>query len=81
MKVSVTFCGLHRLMTKTDRIRVPIVRQSRVDDILSYLRQCYPDLPLSEDMILVTVNNRVSRADQVLEAGDRIALLPHIGGG
>ena len=81
MKVSVAFCGLHRRMTKTDRIRVPILRHSRVDDILSYLKQCYPDLPLGEDTILVTVNNRVSSADRVLEAGDRIALMPHIGGG
>jgi sulfur carrier protein ThiS len=68
-------------MTKTDQIRVPILRQSKVDDILSYLKQCYPDLPLSEDTILVTVNNRVSSADHVLEAGDRIALMPYIGGG
>ena len=81
MKVFVTFCGLHRLMTKTDQIRVPILTQSRVDDILSYLKRCYPDLPLGEDAILVTVNNRVSSADRGLEAGDRIALMPHIGGG
>ncbi len=81
MNVSVTFCGLHRLLTKTDQIRVPIPKQSKVDDILSYLKRCYPDLPLSKDTVLVTVNNRISSADYVLAAGDQIALMPHIGGG
>jgi molybdopterin converting factor small subunit len=49
--------------------------------VFAYIRGCYPDLALSEEDLLVTVNNRVSRMDQGLNPHDTLAFIPHIGGG
>jgi molybdopterin converting factor small subunit len=81
MVVSVNFCGLQRKVTQTDNIRISLKEGRRVTDVLSHIRKCYPDLPLSEDAVLVTVNNQISTMDQMLKAHDRISLIPHIGGG
>ena len=80
MVVSVNFYGLQRKATQTDNIRISLKKGRRVTDVLTHIRECYPDLPLTED-VLVTVNNQVSTMDQMLKADDRISLIPHIGGG
>ena len=81
MVVSVNFHTPQRRLTRTDRIDVPIVAGDRVTDVLRYLKECYPDLTLTEDTVLVTVNDRISSLDQTLKARDRISFVPHIGGG
>jgi molybdopterin converting factor small subunit len=53
----------------------------RVTDVLKTVQERYPDLALSGESFLITVNDRVARMDQILNAKDRISFLPHIGGG
>ena len=81
MVVSVKFFGLQRRLTRKERIKVPVSKKTRVTDVLSYLKQQYPDMPLGEDTVMVTVNNQISNRDQLLEENDHIAFIPHIGGG
>lgn len=81
MVVSVKFFGLQRKLTRKERIKVPVSKITRVTDVLCYLEQQYPEMPLGEDTVLVTVNNQISSRDQILEENDHIALIPHIGGG
>ena len=81
MVVSVHFLGLHRKLAKADKIKIPLTEESRVDDLLSYLEEQYPELSLSGDDFIVSVNDRMSEPDQVLKADDNIAIVPHIGGG
>ena len=81
MVVSVQFCGVQRALTHADKIQVTILKNGRVSDVLVYVRDCYPDLPLSEEDVLVTVNNNVSTMNDMLNPNDRITFLPHIGGG
>ncbi|MFC1821361.1 MoaD/ThiS family protein [Thermodesulfobacteriota bacterium] len=81
MVISVDFHGLQRKLTRTDRIEIPIQEGKRVTDIMVYLKECFPGLPLNEDMLLVTVNNQITSPDQILEADDSISFIPHIGGG
>jgi molybdopterin converting factor small subunit len=81
MVVSVNFFGLQRKLTRTDTIQVPLSNKTRVGDILDYVKENYPDLPLSEDTVLITVNNHVSSLDRDLHANDQISFIPHIGGG
>ena len=81
MHVSVTFLGLQRAQTQTDQIKVPLSKQTRVADLLSYLRECYPNLPFPDDGILVAVNNKLSSMERVLKNKDNVAFLPAIGGG
>ena len=81
MYVSVTFLGLQRAQAQTDRIQVPLSRETRVADLLSYIKECYPNLPFPDDGILVAVNNKLSSKERVLKNEDDVTFLPFLGGG
>ena len=81
MTVSVLFYGILRKIAEADQISIPIPRETRVNDLLCTVRERYPQMPLNEDVILLTVNNRIATGEQILEPEDRICFLPHIGGG
>ena len=79
--VSVTFLGLQRAQAQTDRIQIPLSRETRVADLLSYIKECYPNLPFPDDGILVAVNNKLSSKERVLKNEDDVTFLPFLGGG
>ena len=81
MVVSVQFFGTQRALTKASEIQIPVTENGRVSDVFVYIRDCYPDLPLNEDSVLVTVNDKASDMNQVLKPEDNISFLPHVGGG
>jgi len=81
MYVSVTFLGLQRAKAQTDQIQVPLSRETRVADLLAYIKECYPNLPFPDDGILVAVNNKLSSMERVLKNKDNVAFLPFLGGG
>ena len=81
MDVSVKFFGLQRKLARKEHIKIPVSDKTRVTDVLGYLEQQYPGMPLGEENVMVTVNNQISNRDQILEENDHIALIPHIGGG
>ncbi len=75
------FLGLQRKLAGTHKINIPLSEESRVNDLLHYLEKQYPELSLSGDDFIVSVNNGQSEPDQLLKANDNIAIVPHIGGG
>lgn len=81
MYVSVTFLGLQRAKAQTDQIQIPLSRETRVADLLAYIKECYPKLPFPDDGILVAVNNKLSSMERVLENKDNVTFLPFLGGG
>ncbi len=81
MVISVNFSGLQRKLTRKDQIKIPLSKETRVSDLLGYMRACYPELPLNENVLMITVNNQVSKLDRILESDDNISFIPHIGGG
>ncbi len=81
MVVSVSFNGLQRKVTSTDQIQVTISEKTRVTDVLSYVQEWYPDIPINRDAILIMINNELSDPEQFLEENDQICFIPHIGGG
>jgi molybdopterin converting factor small subunit len=81
MMVSIKFLGMQRLLTKTDSVDMSITDKTKVSDALEYVRQSYPDLPLEEGMVLLTVNHEVATADRILRDKDTISFLPLIAGG
>ncbi len=60
---------------------MPLTEKGRVRDVYVYLMDCYPDLPLNEEDILVTVNNKATNMSHILNPNDNITFLPHVGGG
>ena len=81
MMVSIKFLGMQRTVTNTDSIDMPITDKTKVNDALEYVRQQYPDLPLEEGMVLVTVNLEIATLDRILRDEDTISFLPLIAGG
>ena len=79
--VSIKFLGMQRTVTNTDSINMPITDKTKVNDALEYVRQQYPDLPLEEGMVLVTVNLEIATLDRILRDEDPISFLPLIAGG
>ena len=81
MVVSISFNGLQRRVTSRERIQVTISEKTRVNELLSYVRERYPDIAIDEDAILVIINNELSSLEQLLQENDQICFVPHIGGG
>ena len=81
MVVSVEFHGAQRKLTRTHEVKVPLLENGRVRDVAKYICHRYPGLTLSEENFLVIVNNKVSSLNHILDYNDKIAFLPHIGGG
>ena len=81
MKVSVQFHGVHRAITRVNKIRFALTSNARVSDLLNHIQCTYPDLKLSQDDIMVSINNQVSTVNHHLKAEDTISFLPHVGGG
>ena len=81
MYVSVTFLGLQRAQAQTDQIEIPLSKETRVGDVLAYLKKCYPNPPFPDDGILVAVNNKLSSMERILKNTDNVTFLPFLGGG
>jgi molybdopterin converting factor small subunit len=81
MDVSVDFTGFQRTLTKVKSIKVPLLDNMRVSDVMQHIRERFPQLALRESEVFVVVNNDVSMKDRLLKSEDRISIFPHIGGG
>jgi molybdopterin converting factor small subunit len=81
MYVSVSFLGLQRAQAQTDQIQIALSNETRVADLLAYIKERYPELPFPDDDILVAVNNKLSSMERVLKNKDNVTFLPAIGGG
>lgn len=81
MNVSVHFTGFQRTLTKVQSIKVPLLDNMRVVDVLNYIKDRFPQLLIQENEVFVVVNNDVCPKDRLLESNDRISIFPHIGGG
>ena len=81
MVVSIEFFGMHRIVTKTNGIAMPITEKTRVKDAVEYVKHQFPDLNLDIETTLVTVNHNKAFLDRILRANDVVSFLPFIGGG
>lgn len=81
MVVSIKLLGMHRIITNTDSIDMPITGVTMVNDALEYVRQQYPALDLDVGMLLVAVNHEIASLDRILRDNDTVSFLPIIGGG
>jgi molybdopterin converting factor small subunit len=81
MRISIHFFGTQRALTKTDGIFMSITETARVTDALEYVRSRYPELPLDQETVLITVNHEQASLDTLLKPNDTVSFLPSIGGG
>ena len=81
MVVSVQFYGVQRAMTRVNEIQLSLSGGAQVSDLFKQIKRSYPDLLLSKDDIMVSINDQMSTMDHTLSPCDRVTFLPHIGGG
>jgi len=81
MNISIKFLGMHRILTNTGSLDMPITVGTTVQDALDYIRQRYPELNLEQGMVLPTVNHQVATLDRILKDKDTVEFLPLIAGG
>jgi molybdopterin converting factor small subunit len=81
MKATVKFLGMQRVITKIESLDMPINENTKVHEAFEYVKKQYPDLPLEEGMVLVTVNHEVAGLDRILKDKDQLSFLPLIAGG
>jgi molybdopterin converting factor small subunit len=79
--ISIEFFGMQRAVTKTESIYMPISENMKVTDALEYVRNQYPNLPLDNGMVLITVNQEMASLDTMLKHNDTVLFLPFISGG
>ncbi len=79
--VKIRFFGMHRIVTGTDYIEMPIAEKTSVNDAIVFVRKRYPDLVLDDGTLIITVNHEKATRDTVLRNNDTVELLPFIGGG
>ena len=81
MNSLVEFLGTQRNITGTPEMDIPITEYPLVRDALDYIVSLYPDLNLSGESTIITVNGEVTSPDRELRDGDTVMFLPAIGGG
>jgi molybdopterin converting factor small subunit len=81
MAVSIEFLGMQRVVTNAESVDMPITGKTRVNDVLEYVTQQYPDLHLDKERILIAVNLEIASLDRILKDNDTVSFLPIIGGG
>lgn len=78
--VRVLLFGLYRELAGRYEIEVGVRPGSRVDDLIAQLRSD-PALRAIPEAPAVAVNRKYSERDEVLRAGDEVALIPPVAGG
>jgi molybdopterin converting factor small subunit len=81
MDVLVELFGVQRDIAQADSINMPITGNTLVRDVIIYIREKYPALPIDEHSVLATVNHELATLDKGLKANDIVCFLPPIGGG
>ncbi len=72
---------MHRILTGTDFIEMPVMDKTSVKDAVDFVRKRYPDFVLDEGTVIITVNHEKATRNTVLKNNDTVELLPFIGGG
>ena len=64
-----------------NEMRFLLSSDARVSDLVTRIKGAYPDLHLSQDDFVVSINDQISSVNHPLHSDDMVAFLPHIGGG
>jgi molybdopterin converting factor small subunit len=81
MVVLIQFLGSQRNITQTPTIEMPITNDTKVSDVLEFVKHHFPQLHLQESEALITINQEMALPDQIVNDKDTISFLPFIHGG
>lgn len=81
MKIKVKLFALVRQLVGRSELELELPDGATVADLQSRLQAEFPQLHLGNGGVLLAVNLRYARPDQVLQEGNEVALIPPVGGG
>jgi len=82
MEFNVLFFATIKLRTGVAKTSVVVnAEPPTVEALLNVVEQSYPKISTSMSTLLVAVNKEFASREQILKAGDEIALFPPVSGG
>ena len=81
MRITLKFASLFRALSGVDMDIVDVPDGSTIEQLVKILRRKYHDLPFDQERTFYLVNDRVSKRDQVLKAGDQVMIFQMFAGG
>ena len=81
MKIVLRLFASYREAIGKSEIRVEVEAGSTPRDVLSMLRELYPQTRRLSDRLAYAVNGSYAPADTVLKEGDEVTLIPPVAGG
>lgn len=79
--IKLLFFATFRERTGTKLAHLDIPEGASVAEMKTILRQKYPDLPVDDGSILVSVNKEYAFDEEVIPAGAEVAMFPPVSGG
>ena len=79
--ITVRLDALRRGSAADNSIELPLGDAPTVGDALARVREQFPELPLEDGMVILTVNDALVQPDRRLAAGDVVMVIPPIEGG
>ncbi|MDA0596092.1 MAG: molybdenum cofactor biosynthesis protein MoaE [Chloroflexi bacterium] len=80
-QISVLFFAVLRERAGTRSVSIPLTKGMTVDDAVIAARQAAPKDPQPGTSVMLALNSEYVKGDQLVNAGDEIALIPPVSGG
>jgi molybdopterin converting factor subunit 1 len=80
-QISVLFFAVLRERAGTRSVSIPLTEGMTVDDAVIAARQAAPKDPQPGTSVMLALNSEYVKGDQLVNAGDEIALIPPVSGG
>ena len=82
MTIKLLFFSLLRDLTGKEEVNFPLPAESLpVGDLLDLLFENYPDLKNWDEKLLIAINCEYAGRDDLVTAGDEVAVMPPVQGG
>ena len=81
MNIEVKLFAAARQAANQELVEIEIADQGTVNDLKIELVKCFPQLESMLDHLLVAIDTEYAGEEQVLQAGQDIALIPPVSGG
>ncbi|NPA54684.1 MAG: molybdopterin converting factor subunit 1 [Aquificae bacterium] len=81
MKIKVLYFSSIKDKLKKVSEEIEIKESSTVEDLISVLKEKYPDISQNFDKVMIAVNEEYAEKEQKLKEGDIVAIIPPVSGG
>ncbi len=81
MKIKILYFSSIKDKLKKASEEIDIKENSTVEDLVTALKEKYPDISQNLDRVMIAVNEEYTEKSTKLKEGDTVALIPPVSGG